>query len=147
MVSSSLFRIKRTRKVNSFKLTHLPAKKALTHSTTRLQLFPEHNWSKLTDWPVKRRVLAMEPTLASTLAVSTLTMAFLPEDSTFTSSAPLATTWSLWARHSKIFLALWMLPLILDSEFTAVKTSHSLNSQQHSWPILETTQARVSRGI
>ena len=147
MVSSSLFRIKRTRMVNSFKLTHLPAKKALTHSTTRLQPFPEHNWSKPTDWPVKQRVLVMEPTLASTWAVSTLTTAFLPEDSTSTSSAPLATTWSLWARHSKIFLAYRMLPLILDSEFTVAKISHSLNSQQHSWPILETRLARASRGI
>lgn len=147
MVSSSLFRIKRTRKVNSFKLTHLPAKKALTHSTTRLQPFPEHNWSKRTDWPVKQRVLAMEPTLASTWAVSTLTTAFLPEDSTSTSSARLATTWLLWARHSKIFLVYRMLPLILDSEFTVAKTSHSLNSQHHSWPILEIRLARASRGI
>ena len=144
MVSSSLFRIKRTRMVNSFKLTHLPAKKALTHSTTRLQPFPEHNWSKPTDWPVKQRVLAMEPTLASTWAVLTLTTAFLPEGSTSTSSAPLATTWSLWARHSKIFLAYRMLPLILDSEFTAVKTNHSLNSHRHSWPILRHQVTRTS---
>jgi hypothetical protein len=129
--SLSLSRILRTRMVTSLKLTHLLAKPALKNSTTRRHPFLEHSWSRPTDWPVKQKVLAMEPTLASTWASSTLTTALWPVDSISTSNAPLATIWSLWAHNSKIFRAFRMLPLILDSEFTAVKIRHSLISKRH----------------